>query len=179
VFHISGNLRWCRSVTNTLIFLSVLRQVNTVNDHTSYAFNIHRNIILPSTPMFSKCSLSFRFSPPKPYTHFFSPLYTCRISCSSHSASFYRPNKMLSYSLSSFPQSPAVFSLSDPDICPITLFSNTLSFSPSFHIRDQFSHKCTAGTNVLCTVCCVFFWEIPRRLNFICRHFGTLSVPSS
>jgi hypothetical protein len=25
----------------------------------------------------------------------------------------------------------------------------------------------------------VFFWVIPRRLNFICRRFGTLSVPSS
>jgi len=24
-----------------------------------------------------------------------------------------------------------------------------------------------------------FFWVIPRRLNFICRRFGTLSVPSS
>ena len=23
-----------------------------------------------------------------------------------------------------------------------------------------------------------FFWVIPRRLNFICRRFGTLSVPS-
>ena len=30
--------------------------------------------------------------------------------------------------------------------------------------------------------CCklyAFFWVIPRRLNFICRRFGTLSVPSS
>ena len=25
----------------------------------------------------------------------------------------------------------------------------------------------------------VFFWVIPWRLNFICRRFGTLSVPSS
>jgi len=24
-----------------------------------------------------------------------------------------------------------------------------------------------------------FFWVIPQRLNFICRCFGTLSVPSS
>jgi len=24
-----------------------------------------------------------------------------------------------------------------------------------------------------------FFWVIPRRWNFICRCFGTLSVPSS
>ena len=24
-----------------------------------------------------------------------------------------------------------------------------------------------------------FFWVIPRRVNFICWHFGTLSVPSS
>jgi len=24
-----------------------------------------------------------------------------------------------------------------------------------------------------------FFWVIPRRLNFICRRFGTLPVPSS
>jgi hypothetical protein len=23
----------------------------------------------------------------------------------------------------------------------------------------------------------VFFWVIPRRQNFICRRFGTLSVP--
>jgi len=23
---------------------------------------------------------------------------------------------------------------------------------------------------------CVFFWLIPRRLNFICRHFGTLCM---
>jgi len=26
-----------------------------------------------------------------------------------------------------------------------------------------------------CSECCVFFWVIPRRLNFICRRFGTLS----
>jgi hypothetical protein len=24
-----------------------------------------------------------------------------------------------------------------------------------------------------------FFWVIPRRLNFICRHFGTLCLPSA
>jgi len=24
-----------------------------------------------------------------------------------------------------------------------------------------------------------FFWVIPRRLNFMCRRFGTLSLPSS
>ena len=24
-----------------------------------------------------------------------------------------------------------------------------------------------------------FFWVIPRRLNFVCQRFGTLSVPSS
>jgi hypothetical protein len=29
------------------------------------------------------------------------------------------------------------------------------------------------------TLLYVFFWVIPRRLNFICRRFGTLSVPSS
>ena len=27
-------------------------------------------------------------------------------------------------------------------------------------------------------VLCAFFWVIPRRQNFICRRFGTLSVPS-
>ena len=30
-----------------------------------------------------------------------------------------------------------------------------------------------------CSVCCVYFWVIPRGLNFIFRRFGTLSVPSS
>jgi len=27
-----------------------------------------------------------------------------------------------------------------------------------------------------CSVCCVFFWVIPRHLNFICRRFGTLCL---
>ena len=27
-----------------------------------------------------------------------------------------------------------------------------------------------------CSVCCMFFWVIPRRLNFICRRFGTLCL---
>jgi len=27
-----------------------------------------------------------------------------------------------------------------------------------------------------CSVCCVFFWVIPRRLNFICRRFRTLCL---
>jgi len=84
----------CSSVTNTLKFLPVFRQVNIAHVHTSYAFNIHRNIILPSTPMFSKCSLSARFPTRKSHTPFFSPLYTCRISCSSHCTSFYRPNNI-------------------------------------------------------------------------------------
>jgi len=33
----------------------------------------------------------------------------------------------------------------------------------------------TEGVNILYA----FFWVINRPLNFICRRFGTLSVPSS
>jgi len=82
MFHIFENLRVCCIVTNTLIFLPIMRRVNVVNVHTSNAFNMHCNIILPSMPMFSKCSLSFRFPPPKHYMHFFSPLYTVHATCS-------------------------------------------------------------------------------------------------
>jgi hypothetical protein len=31
-------------------------------------------------------------------------------------------------------------------------------------------------TFVLLWMLCAFFWVIPRRLNFICRHFGTLCL---
>ena len=33
------------------------------------------------------------------------------------------------------------------------------------------------GTNT--TLLYSFFWVIPRRLNYLCRYFGTLPVPSS
>ena len=39
--------------------------------------------------------------------------------------------------------------------------------------------KYTVLTRECNSVLCVFFWVIPRRLNFIYRRFGTLTVPSS
>jgi len=44
-------------------------------------------------------------------------------------------------------------------------------------IEILFAFQCSVvlfqTSAVLCTLY-VFFWVIPRRLNFICRHFGTL-----
>jgi hypothetical protein len=37
-----------------------------------------------------------------------------------------------------------------------------------------FMHFYSADTNDQGLECCVFFWVMPRRLNFISRRFGTL-----
>ena len=41
--------------------LPILNHINQVHVLSSHVFKSHFNIILPSTPRFSKCSLSFRF----------------------------------------------------------------------------------------------------------------------
>jgi len=70
----------------------ILRQIDPVHSPTSHFLKIHLNIILPSTPGYSKWSLSLRFphqnpvyaSPPPPPP----PPHTCYMPRPSHSSRF-------------------------------------------------------------------------------------------
>ena len=48
-------------------------------------------------------------------------------------------------------------------------------------IIEKLKHACSKTKILRCvsSLSFVFFWVIPRRLIYICRRFGTLSVPSS
>ena len=73
--------------------LTGLSQIDPVHDPTSHFLKIHLNIILPSTPGYSKWSLSLRFPHQNPvYT---SPLpHTCHMPRPSHSSRFDHPNNI-------------------------------------------------------------------------------------
>jgi len=71
----------------------ILSQLHPVHAPTSLFLMIYLNIILPSKPGSSKCSLSFRF--PHQNRIYASPLsHTCYIPRSSHSSRFYHPKNV-------------------------------------------------------------------------------------
>ena len=124
----------------------ILSHIDPFHIPTSLFLKIYLNIILPSMPGFSKCSLSRRFPHQNPvYT---SPL-TLHATCPAHRilldfitrtilGEVYRS---LSSSLCIFIHFPVISSLLSPNILLNTLFSNTLSLGSLLNVRDQVSHR--------------------------------------
>ena len=99
--------------------------------------------IFPSTPGFSKWSLSLRFPHQNPVCNSYPPIHvTCPLP--SHYSRFYHPNNigwgLQIIKLFVFIHSPVTSSLLGPNILLSNLFSNTLSLRSSRNVSDQFSH---------------------------------------
>jgi len=115
------------------------------NPPPSHLPQIHLNIVLPSTPGSSKCTLSLRFPHKNPvYT---SPLPHARyMSRPSHSSRFDHPIntgygvQIITFLVIKFFHSPVISSLLGPNIILNNLFSNTLSLRSSLNVSDQVSH---------------------------------------
>ena len=108
----------------------------------------HLNIILSSTPGFSKWSLSLKFPHQNPvYTSTLS--HTRYMPSPSHSSQFYHPQNTLSSSLSSFLHSLVSSCLLSPNILLNTLFSNTLSLRSSLSVSDQVSHPHISANKII------------------------------
>jgi len=73
--------------------VSILSQLDLVRTHTPYFLKIHLHIILPSTPGFSKWSLTLRFFHQNPVYASLLP-HTRYMPRPSHSARFYHPSNI-------------------------------------------------------------------------------------
>ena len=100
----------------------ILRQIDSIHKPTSNFMKIHLNITLTSSPGSPKCSLSLRFSPPKPCFRLSSP--PIRGTCPSHvilldfitQTILGEQCRSLSSSLYNFLHSPVTSSLLGPNI---------------------------------------------------------------
>ena len=70
--------------------IAILSQLDPIHTHTSHFLKIHLNITLPSTPGYSKLSISFRFSHQNPVYASLLP-YTHYMPHPSRSSWFYHP----------------------------------------------------------------------------------------
>ena len=133
----------------------ILWQLDPVHTPTSQFLKIHLNIILPSTPRFSKWSLSLGFPPQNPVYTSALP-HTCYMPRPPHSPQFDHPNnngwgvRSLSSSLCSFFPLPCYIAPLRPRYCPQHLIlkhpqptflphCELPSFTPVPHNRQYYS----------------------------------------
>jgi hypothetical protein len=157
-------IRYCIHMSPPLV--PVLSHINQVHPVPHFSFKIHFNIILISTSMSSKRSLSIRLSPPKPRECVSLLPHTCYMRSPYHPPQFYYPNiwrevKITKFLIKDFLQSPVTSCMSGSNILLSTLLSNTLSLCSYLRFRDQFSHRCkTAGKIVsLCILVFISFYR--------------------
>jgi len=120
----------------------------------SYFLTFCLNIILPSTPVSSKLSLSLRVSYPKPVYTFPLP-HTCYMPPAYHSSRFDHPKKFwwgvhnIKILIMQFSPPPVTSSVLGPNILFSTLFSDTLSLRLSPNASDQISHSCKTTSKII------------------------------
>jgi len=124
----------------------ILSQLYRVHAFTSHFLETHLNIILPSTPGSSKCSLSIRLPHKKTCIRLNCP--PIHATCTAHiiildmitRRIFGEDYRSLSSSLCNYLRSPVTSSLLCQPILLSNLFPNTLGLCSSLNVSDQVLH---------------------------------------
>ena len=146
----------------------VLNQINPVHALPTNFFKTCFNIIFPSTPRFSKWSLSLRLKHQNSLWTYSFP-HMSLLPRPSHSSWFDHLDSSLwtltikELLVSEILQSPVTSSLLDPNIFFSTLFSNTLSLHYSPNVRDKFLYLCTTTGNIVVLYILIFIFGEQTR----------------